>query len=269
MRVSSAIVCLWLVNAAAGAEFWPQTDPENKAGWIAAAEWTDEFEGSRLDSTKWHHTIPWWPAGTPPFYYNPHNISVAGGALKLTIDAGKVPLAFAKTGYRINTAAVTNIKSIRYGLFETKAKIARCAASSVFWFQHEMIADKPDPNFLTEIDVVENRHVKDFETLWIPTVHTFRAPGLKEPQLQTFPTDAKVDLTDDFHIYAVEWGPDEIVFSMDGRAQHTVKNEHLHQPLTMTINIECWRKWYPLLDKTTLPATFEVDYVRAWTKPGW
>jgi beta-glucanase (GH16 family) len=267
-----ALIVLVIVSlvcrVAAGADPLPLSDPGNDGGWIVAPEWTDEFNGNALDRTKWRMAMPWWPAGSPPFYYNPANIRLGGGTLRVIIDAGPVPPAEAKMGYKLDTSAITHVRPVRFGLFETRAKIAHCAASSVFWFQHEMVGDKPDPNFLTEIDVVENRHCKGFEKLWTPTVHTFKAPGLKAPEEQSFPTHCETDLSEGFHVYAVEWGPQTIVFSIDGHPMHTVQNQHLHQPLTMTFNIECWPKWFSLLDKATLPATFEVDYVRAWKKPG-
>jgi beta-glucanase (GH16 family) len=85
---------IWMGNGGAGTAFGddfsvtevivPVSDPQNSQGWVANPTFTDEFNGSALDSTKWQPQMDtsYW-VGRAPSQFDPQNVSVSGGLLHL------------------------------------------------------------------------------------------------------------------------------------------------------------------------------------------
>jgi hypothetical protein len=51
---------------------------------------TDEFDGTKLNLTKWHPTSPKWLGGQPAYFY-PGNVKVCNGKLHLTMRKQEIP----------------------------------------------------------------------------------------------------------------------------------------------------------------------------------
>jgi len=64
--------------------FKPATDPANTGNWTANPAFSDEFNGTTLDTTKWYMptSLGGW-AGFSPAMWDPANHSVSGGVLHL------------------------------------------------------------------------------------------------------------------------------------------------------------------------------------------
>ena len=80
-------------------------------------------------------------------------------------------------------------------------------------------------------------------------------------------TDRAQDFTEDFHVFAMEWGPKEITWFLDNkkvfRSTTGIPNEKMYLVISMGVGGE-----FPgYADLTTsFPASFDVDYVRAYKK---
>src|SRR5437868_11883723 len=81
------------------------------------------------------------------------------------------------------------------------------------------------------------------------------------------------DLSTAFHIYAIEWTPDEISFFVDKNKYQTFKNDHKgfeHWPFDkkfhLLLNIAVGGNWGGKfgVDDSIFPQKIEVDYVRAY-----
>jgi hypothetical protein len=73
-------------------------------------------------------------------------------------------------------------------------------------------------------------------------------------------------LADDYHVYGLEWTPEEIKYFVDGVLLQSVENTHWHQPLFMIFDSETMPNWFGMPEDDDLPSTFSVEYVRAWKK---
>jgi len=166
-------------------------------------------------------------------------------------------------GYHTFTSAAVQSKTrVRYGYFEILSRAMNSKGSSAFWFYHGT------PEIWTEIDVFEmsgrhprhertdhmNLHV--FHTLVNPDRHWAKATQWKAPWR----------VADGYHVYGLEWGPDVLTFSVDGKVVRTSENTHWHQPLTLNFDSETMPKWFGLPDAKNLPSTFSIAYIRSWRR---
>jgi hypothetical protein len=76
--------------------------------------------------------------------------------------------------------------------------------------------------------------------------------------------DAPWKLADAFHLYGVEWDPEDIKYYVDGVLVRQVQNTHWHQPLYLIFDSETMPDWFGMPEDKDLPSTFSIEYVRAW-----
>ena len=144
---------------------------------------SDEFDGDKLDDSKWALGLYWWK-GRQPALFSDKNVTVSDGKLHLTMRKEKVPQEFEKLGYKDYTSAALHSKvRSSYGYYEVKAKPMNSAGSSSFWFQKENV-----PGWMTEIDVFEiGGKAPGFEKKVNMNVHVFRTPKEKNTGASAVP----------------------------------------------------------------------------------
>jgi beta-glucanase (GH16 family) len=237
-------------------------DPPSGSKWESIPELTDEFEGDKLDSTKWHDHNPGWK-GRQPAFFSRRNVSISDGKLHLTArteDLKDVPEGY----HTFTTAAVKGKTLVKYGYFEIKCRPMKSKASSAFWFYHSTKEE------WTEIDVFEICGVGDkWKNAYHMNVHVFHTPEEKEHWSRSGQWKAPYDLADEYHVYALEWNKKAIKWLVDGKVVREQENTHWHQALHMNFDSETMPEWFGLPEKENLPSTFSIEYVRSWKKVGW
>lgn len=236
-----------------------RADPPEGSNWTPLPEFTDEFNADQVDQKKWQIGNPRW-LGREPGLFADHNVKVKDGKLQLSMRAEN--LAKMPNGYKDYTcASFMSRYRVRYGYFEIRAKIMSSKGSSAFWFYHDT------PELWTEIDVFEmcaggSKEAGKFHT----NVHVMRGPNItKEIAFpQSFALD--FDPTKDFHVYSLEWDVQSIRWFIDGKLMRKQENTHWKQTLHLVMDTETMGGWFGLPDKSELPSTYEIDYVRAWQK---
>lgn len=248
------------------------------SGWAFVADFSDEFEGDRLDGEKWWDFNPTTFIGRKPGLFSRDNVAVKDGLLQLT--ASRMPPAMetvenAARGYHsFATAIVKSRKRVRYGYFEVRCKAMPSAATSAFWFYDPLDADrkyKPG-SYTEEIDVFEifGKHPKLANTLFM-TVHRQETPyveTLVRVNLQSTGSQwvAPHNFTDEYHVFALLWAPDAITWYVDGVERWSIRNEFHTNPLHLMFDSEIMEAWGGLPDPNDLPSRFLVDYVRTWQR---
>jgi beta-glucanase (GH16 family) len=80
---------------------------------------------------------------------------------------------------------------------------------------------------------------------------------------------------DEFHVYSMEWTPEQIDFLVDGQVFNHIANEHktvnewpFDQPFFLILNLAVGGNWGGRygVDESVFPAELQVDYVRVFKK---
>ena len=180
-------------------------EPPEGFEWAVNEDFSDEFNGTELDSSKWDNYHPRWK-GRPPAKFMLENVSVKGGMLRLKngmLDEPQGP-------YTIGGAAVVS-KSTEafYGYYEVSMKASKISMSSTFWFSNEPVKSDPLKTSL-ELDVQEavgagKRHPTRKHYMKSNTHYWVRRDG--ERFSKAAPGNARIEPAagEAFHTYGAWW----------------------------------------------------------------
>lgn len=257
LRLSASLLCLLPLTLAA--------EPGAPA---AAEQWDlvfeDNFDGTALDMTRWI----WRGLGKrESAIISKDCVSLDGaGHLLLTV--------FEKDGVLHNPMIGTQGKfEATFGKFAARIKFPQMQGQhGSFWMQPARgakVVDDPAASGV-EIDIIEwfGAGRKDGGTasnLYWPGANGAKrhAGGTKDFGLLK-PGQL---LSDDFHVFAVEWDATGYTFTMDGQVTYRITEGISKVPQYMILSLLTadWEK--DRLDRSKLPNAMVVDWVRAWQRP--
>ncbi len=228
---------------------------------------SDEFDAAGLpDPAKWAYERGYVRNDEKQYYTSrPENARIEGGSL--VIEARKELLqGFGYTSASINTLGHFEFQ---YGRVEVRAKLpAGTGMWPAIWTLGVNQRSVGWPA-CGEIDIMEN---VGFEPSRIhASVHTTAYNHVKGTQ-KTATTDI-ANLSDDFHVYTMEWSHDRIDVLVDGRKYFTFANEGsgtqawpFDAPQYLLINLAIGGSWggQQGIDDARFPARYLVDYVRVY-----
>ena len=235
---------------------------------------SDEFDGSALDRTKWlpqQTATSNYTSGAECFVDDPDNIAVAGGSLRLTVRKETAPMSCGKVSNTMYTGGMvsTHTKfSQAFGRFEFRAKFANVKVKGLqgaIWLWPDNPLKYGAWPYSGEIDVAE-----------VYSLYADRAiPFLHYATYSTKVTNnyCLIDTTQ-FHTYLLEWTTTGIRISFDGKVcvddpitplSPLLSPQPFDHPfmvaLTQGLGVT-GNAFDPAV--TPLPGTMEVDYVRVW-----
>ncbi|PMP77141.1 MAG: glycosyl hydrolase family 16 [Chloroflexus aggregans] len=230
--------------------------------------WSDEFDGETLNPSNWlfDKGAGGWGNNELQFYTNrPENARIEAGVLVIEARQEEY-LAWEYTSARIKTHY---LHAWTYGRIEARMQLPAGGKGiwPAFWMLGENIATARWPN-CGEIDIMENI---GNPTMVYGSVH---GPGYSGGNAITKPFVSSQPLSDDFHIYAVEWEPDEIRWYVDDQLYHTLRRDQVpgewvfDHPFFLILNLAIGGNWPGYPDETTVfPQQLRVDYVRVYQQP--
>jgi beta-glucanase (GH16 family) len=180
-----------------------------------ALVWSDEFDGTALDESVWNYNIggSGWGNNEKQYYTSrPENIRVQNGCLE--IEARKE--TYQNNEYTSARIHSKGKKEFKYGKMEARIKFPGGAGT---WPAYWMLGNQGNWPNCGEIDIIE--HVGSIDRRASFALHTAAKNGTKGnnwAKTQWF----DYNLSDDFHIYGIEWaqeeseGKDVIRFFVDG-----------------------------------------------------
>jgi beta-glucanase (GH16 family) len=221
--------------------------------------WSDEFNGTAIDTTKWTFETGNLNVNNEKEYYQAANATEANGNLIITAKAESVN-GWPYTSARMNTL---NKVSAQYGRIEARIKLPLgLGLWPAFWMMGTNINTVSWPQ-CGEMDIME--HINATNTIY-GTMH-WNVNGAVQYGLTT-----TVANPDDYHVYAIDWDANSITWYIDnvlyctGNISNNINNTGAFQlPFFIILNMAVAGD-FPgqTVDLTKLPASMYVDYVRVY-----
>jgi beta-glucanase (GH16 family) len=267
----------FLLLAGACASVGPNT---RDTAWTLA--WSDEFDGlagASFDRAKWVADTggQGWGNQEREFYTTRgENVALDGnGHLVITAEAEPASSTYTcwygRCGYTSARIKTQGRFSQAYGRFEARIRIPRGQGLwPAFWMLGDDIASVGWPRS-GEVDVMENIGREP------QVVHgTMHGPGYSGAGGIGGPDTLRSGaFADDFHLYAVEWGPGEVKWFVDGNEYFRTTPTSLpagttwvfDHPFFLILNLAVGGGWPGDPDATTaFPQRMVVDYVRVYRR---
>jgi len=253
-----------------------QTRVEPQSDWNLV--WSDEFTVNQIDTIKWNVLLREQSKHGELQYYLPDEVYVEDGLLRIRSRVRKFGSQKYTSG-RINTKGkFTPV----YGRFEIRAKLP---AGQGIWPAHWLYPQNRNweleytmlkavrngdesliPEYrpwYSEIDIME--FLGHEPKILYGTLHYYSFDGVKQTSSGTW--ESSVDLSKDFHTYALEWEPDSIRWYIDEQMYHSSVEGIPHTPHYLILNTAIGGSWPGNPDSTTtFPQFHDIDYVRVYQK---
>lgn len=234
----------------------------------------DEFDGDALDRSRWLPQTS-FVSGTPSAYAcdvdSPQTVSVAGGSLNLSVVKTATPTtcetAF-PSPYVAGMVTTYHLFSQQFGRVEARIRNTATTAPGLheaFWLWPD---DRYPPPFSLlpstgEIDVSETYSV--FPNVSIPYLHySANLLGMPEPGVNTAWNCAAARGT--WNTYTMEWSARRIEIWVNGTPclVNTSGDTAFQRPYIIALTAALGGGGNGYDGRAPLPATMNVDYVRAW-----
>jgi beta-glucanase (GH16 family) len=222
--------------------------------------WSDEFNGTSVDATKWNFETGSLGVNDEKEYYQAANATVANGNLVITAKSESVG-GFPYTSARMNTASKV---LATYGRIEARIKLPIGQGLwPAFWMLGQDINTGVSWPGCGEIDIME--HINT-DSLIYGTMHWSNGGQAASYGLNLASSPGQ------YHIYAVEWDANSIRWYVDNSlyctgniANNINSTDAFHKPFFIILNLAVAGDWPgQTVDLNKLPASMYVDYVRVY-----
>ena len=195
----------------------PQLRTDPQTGKTLNLVWSDEFNGSALDSTKWNLTQETWNKKVE-YTTDKKNFRLENGEAVMNLYREE------DGTYSSNKTLTTKDRmSFKYGYLEIYAKVPFSQGSCpAFWFRSAVKHHSTD-YVMAEVDVFEvykKGYVESTLHKWFlknsGTGNAYRHFSLDSPMSKTFPKDKWETLSDEYHLWGFGWTKDMMYMTVDG-----------------------------------------------------
>ncbi|MDO6539733.1 family 16 glycosylhydrolase [Alteromonas stellipolaris] len=299
----------------------PMSDPSNKGNWVLNTEVSDEFDADKIDEDRWfivgkfkdgvpqyvHPDKPekWVWKGRAPSQFSGRNYRLEDGKLMLearwepdfpfTDEVRKPVFGEPMKHENITTPCFIGRRSFTYGYIEIKSKSADAEVTSAFW----SMGPKMEFDFFESFgDSREdpNKDHLDSELWW--SIRDWEKPVEGKPSY-TERKQLGFRMSDDFHVYGIEWSESGINYYIDGKLFSSMTPKQATawakqnrkdlpddyngyvatRPINLWLDMETfpWHGYPNSLEdleqnspedkKHDGVVDFEVEYIRVWQKP--
>lgn len=255
--------------------------PQEGYRWTLNHQYSDEFNGSELDLTKWYNYHPFWQ-GRPPAKFTPSQVSVKDGLLVLTnkkIEGSKPGDTWTIAG----AAVVSRGEGAHFGYYECSQKASKIRMSSTFWMSNRGAAG-PEPcndRYSQELDIQEAVGGAGSSSTFTNSMHSNTHYWYTDcnGNKNTYSNGSRIPLekgevSDTFHVYAANWkNPNTVEFYLDGKYGNrvpiatTVDPSPFERPMFINMVTETYDWVSPPSDEDLADSsrnTTYIDWVRSW-----
>jgi len=217
---------------------------------------SDEFSGKALNRDVWNDQ--YWHGRThgPELqWYAPDVFEVSKGRLRVKAEKRDAGEGDDKRPYTSGVITTLGRFSQEYGWFEIRAKFpAGKGYWPAFWLLPETKAWPP------EIDVLE---ILGHEMNKVYMTNHWKDDAGKHQQ--NGGSWVGPDFGKDYHVFAVDWRPDVIIWYVDGIERYRSDRGVPSGPFYVIANLAVGGEWPGSPDaKTVLPGYMDIDYIRVY-----
>lgn len=251
-------------------------DPETiESNWVLT--WSDEFNGSSIDTSKWIHDIGtgvngWGNEELQYFTDSSSNSYIENG--ELVIEAKQE--SFGGMDYTSARLKTEGLQSFRYGKLEARIKLPYGEGIwPAFWLLGDNYSSIDWP-YCGEIDIMEltggpeDAILNRGDNKIHGNVHWYGEAQEEPASLEERGEHilASGIWADNYHIFSIEWDLSEIRWYVDGEQYHSVNISdedelELNRSHYLILNVAVGGYWPGFnIDTTVLPQKMYVDYVR-------
>jgi beta-glucanase (GH16 family) len=256
MAALLGLFCLASLSSPApsdAAELKPTLPAAQQTGWTLTFH--DEFEGDRLDTTKW--VDQYWHGRThsnnEQQFYAPDGYEVAEGRLRFKGEKRRMG------GMPYTSGMITSLGHFhqQYGLFEIRAKFPK---GKGFWPAFWLLPITKE--WPPEIDILEilghETNKVYFTTHWQDAAEQHKSEGTH----WTGP-----DFAADYHVFSAEWKPGEVIWYVDGVQRARSTADIPAEPMYLIANLAVGGDWPGNPDASTrFPGFMDIDYIRVFQR---
>lgn len=230
--------------------------------------WSDEFNGDYINYDNWGYDLGngsggWGNNELQTYTNNPNNAYVSDG--RLIIKAEKT----GEVSYSSARLKSLGLQEFQFGRIDVRALLPKGRG---VWPAIWMLgANYPEVGWPAcgEIDIMELLGHQ------AGTVHGTAHWGNDYPQWQFQGNDISIypdNFDGEFHVFSIDWSPNEIIYLMDDEAFFTVntammngQNYPFNDPFFFILNVAIGGNWPGYPDETTsFPVFMAIDYVRVF-----
>jgi beta-glucanase (GH16 family) len=242
--------------------------------------WSDEFNGTSLDSSKWTlESGGTWYNNELQYYTAGDNIAVQNGVLTITARLQN----YGGRQYTSSRLKTQGKASWTYGKVEARIKLPYGQGMwPAFWMLGDNIDTVQWPQ-CGEIDIMEmvggigpggvNRNAVAVGSLHRPNSDTAQSTTPKSLSAN-YNNPGNVNLSDDFHVFSIEWDASAIKYLVDGNVYQTIDIssnsdgfEVFRKPFFIVLNLAVGGDWPGSPDQTTVwPQQMQIDWVHVYQK---
>ena len=255
--MAGGLIALVVALGARGAEVEQKLEPKDTLpaapqGQAWKLVWNDEFDGDRLDDSKWD--IPegkrrdaWWSAKA------------------IALDGqGHLAIKMLKDGERYYDGCVRTRGKFEhaFGYYVARIRLQKSAGHwTAFWLYNRCVSKIGHGGMDgTEIDIMEKPWLDD------RVQHTLHWDGYGKAHKSSGHVSKNPGIMTGWHTFALLWTPDEYVFYVDGKQTWRTNAGGVCQvPLYVKLSDEAqFGGWAGDVRKAKLPDEFLTDYVRVY-----
>ncbi|MBN2048317.1 MAG: family 16 glycosylhydrolase [Anaerolineaceae bacterium] len=265
MRMKIILILAFIVSLMLASSCQPQSAADSNDWQLV---WSDEFDGSEINPDNWTYDIGGGGWGNAEWEYytdREKNARIEDGLL--VIEAHKE--TFQGNDYTSARVKTQGLQTFTYGRIEARMKLPYGPGIwPAFWMLGEDITTEGWP-VCGEIDIMENIGREP------EIVHgTLHGPGYSAGNSIGAPFELESGaFKDDFHVFAIEWIPEQITWFVDGEPYETITPDRLppsaewvyDDPFFIILNLAVGGNWpgYPN-ESTIFPQQLLIDYVRVY-----
>lgn len=238
--------------------------------------WEEEFNAGRLSDGRaaLPSTEKWYYETAEPGWVNNELQKYVPGVFEgdtvAAVYNGTLKIIAREKGDNVISARINTIESWTYGYFEAALKVPGGKGTwPAFWMLPKNFQRWPLDG---EIDIME--YVGFRPDVVQSSIHTQAYNHVQKSEKTAMKTIRNAET--EFHVYAVEWTADYIKGFVDGEEYFRFDNDGkgdkrtwpFNVPFYLKLNLAWGGNWGGAegIDKSKLPAVYEIDYVRVYQK---